>query len=200
MIEGFDAWKTTEPVSYWDEEPPPPCMRCHGRIQGPTAPFCANCRQVLDDQIAAGFNPYAKEKTMDVSEFLTSNSALLKKEDIGNHRPLCVISDIETTEFDGERKLVLRFQGKDKGMALNKTNTAILAEAYGKETNGWVGQQVEVWVDPYVTFGGRVVGGLKVTPRSPAIPQPQPAPAQPAGPPPAQPQSAQHDDSDSIPF
>lgn len=110
---------------------------------------------------------------MDVSGFLTSNGALLKKEDIGKHRPIVTIESVDITEFDGDKKLVLRFHGKDKGMALNKTNTLIIAEAFGHESDHWIGQQVELWVDPYVTFAGKVVGGLKITP-VPVKPPPPP--------------------------
>lgn len=178
----YDDWRTTEPISFWNEEPEPRCLRCGGRIRAPTGPYCGPCATTIDGYLKAGFNPYAKEKTMDASEFLSSDAALLKKEDIGNARALCIISDIQTTEFDGDRKIVLRFDGKEKGMSLNKTNTRIMVEAFGRETNGWIGQQVEVWVDPYVTYAGKVVGGLKVTPKihqPPTAQQPQ-APAQPA--------------------
>lgn len=125
---------------------------------------------------------------MDVSEFITGNGALLKKEDIGKNRPIVTIETVDVTEFDGDKKLVLRFQGKEKGMALNKTNTLILAEAFGGETDHWTGQQIELWVDPYVTFAGKVVGGLKLTPKTSAAPPPPP------------PQAAAGDFDDDIPF
>lgn len=128
---------------------------------------------------------------MDVSEFLTSSGALLKKEDIGQHRPIVTISGVDITEFDGEKKLVLKFVGKEKGLALNKTNLLIISEAFGHETNGWLGQRLELWVDPYVTFAGKVVGGLKVTPKHDAPPAPPP-------PPPAT--TGAEDMDDGIPF
>ena len=47
-----------------------------------------------------------------------------------------------------------------------------MVEAYGAETNGWVGQEVELWVDPYVLFSGKPVGGLKLTPKFTQTPLP----------------------------
>ena len=120
---------------------------------------------------------------MNVSEFTESSSGLLKKEDIGNARPKVMVERVAITEFDGQRKLVLHFQGKEKGLALNKTNAQILAMTYGTESDNWLGQLVELWVDPYVTFGGKMVGGIKLTPKSPPKSQ-QPAPANGAPPPP----------------
>ena len=133
---------------------------------------------------------------MNVNEILHSNSALLKKEDIGKARPKVVISGTELTEFDGEKKLVLKFQGKDKGLALNKTNLQILAAAFGAESDHWPGQMIEIWVDPYVTYAGRVVGGIKVTPQQSAPPPPPPVPRAPVM---ADPQSPPPFDDD-IPF
>jgi hypothetical protein len=120
---------------------------------------------------------------VNVSEFTESNSSFLKKEDIGDRRVKVIISRVGVTTFDdSSKKLVLHFQGKEKGVALNRTNTQVLAGAFGQESDGWLGQQVELWVDPYVTFGGKMVGGLKITPiRSAPIPQ-APPPVAPAAP------------------
>jgi hypothetical protein len=131
---------------------------------------------------------------VNVNEFIKSGSGFLSKEDLGKSRPKVMVSGIDVTEFDGDKKLVLKFQGKEKGLTLNKTNTQILAHAWGEETDGWLGQMVELWVDPYVTFGGKVVGGIKVTP-TPAV---KPLPPPPQTPVMAQPQAAPFDDD--IPF
>lgn len=119
---------------------------------------------------------------MNVSEFTESSSSFLKKEDIGEgKRVKVIISKVGLTEFDAQKKLVIHFQGKSKGLSLNRTNAQILAMAFGDESDGWLGQQVELWVDPYVTFQGKMVGGLKVTPMKSATapPPPPPAPAVP---------------------
>jgi len=53
---------------------------------------------------------------------------------------------------------------------------------FGNESDHWLGQMLELWVDPYVTFGGKMVGGLKITPRSrPVQAQEPPPPAAVAG-------------------
>lgn len=126
------------------------------------------------EEYTSALSTQSEVTKVDVSGFLTSNGALLKKEDIGQKRPIVTISGVDITEFDGEKKLVLKFAGKEKGMALNKTNLLIISEAFGHETDHWRGKKVELWVDPYVTFGGKVVGGLKVTPKDTPPPPPPP--------------------------
>lgn len=137
---------------------------------------------VLGDWDSSFIGLHVTENKVNVSEFTDSSSGLLKKEDIGKARPVVMIERVEVTEFDGQRKLVLHFQGKQKGLALNKTNTQVMALTFGNESDHWLGQMVELWVDPYVTFSGKMVGGIKITPRSQPIAAPPPPPAAAAGP------------------
>lgn len=54
--------------------------------------------------------------------------------------------------------------------SLNKTNLRTLVKAWGKRANAWIGQGIEIWLNPDIEFGGEVVGGLRLR-----IPQPKPA-------------------------
>ena len=86
---------------------------------------------------------------MDVSNYL-GNSDYLKADDIGRSRPRVTIGEVHSTSFtndDGKTqdKLVLMFKGKDKGMVLNVTNTKRMAEAYGKESDQWIGKEIELY-------------------------------------------------------
>lgn len=65
-----------------------------------------------------------------------------------------------------------------KGMVMNITTIRVLEQAFGGDTDHWVGNKVIVYVDPNVSFGGKVVGGLrlriakqsKTAPKSPVPP------------------------------
>ena len=60
-----------------------------------------------------------------------------------------------------ENKPILYFRGKEKGVVLNKTNSFAIADAYGKNTDDWIGQQVILfcaWVD----FQGRSVEAIRI--------------------------------------
>lgn len=48
-----------------------------------------------------------------------------------------------------------------KDMTLNATNRAILKSRWSS-AGSWVGQEIGVFFDPSVTFGGKAVGGMKV--------------------------------------
>ncbi len=59
-----------------------------------------------------------------------------------------------------EQKLVIMLSGQK--VVLNKTNTGTLIDAFGDETDDWIGQEIEAYFDPDVTFGGKRVGGLRI--------------------------------------
>ncbi len=80
-----------------------------------------------------------------------------------------------------EVKPVLHFNGRKKGLVLNKTNAQVVVEAYGDDTETWKGRDIVLFVDPNVMFQGKVTPAIRV--RVPkAAPQPvvQHAPAPPA--------------------
>lgn len=86
---------------------------------------------------------------MDVTDYL-GNSDYLKADDIGRSRPRVTVGEVhlkEFTESDGatKQKLVLMFKGKDKGMVLNITNTKRMAESYGKDSDAWIGKEIELY-------------------------------------------------------
>lgn len=81
-----------------------------------------------------------------------------------------------------ESKPIVYFQGKQKGMVLNKTNAHNIASIYGKETGGWVGQTITL-VTAWVDYQGKSVEAIRVRPTRAAAPA---APAQNWQAPPAQ--------------
>ena len=62
---------------------------------------------------------------------------------------------------DMEKKPVLYFQDRQKGLVLNRTNSNVIADAYGDETADWEGKPVEVF-PTQVEFKGKLVDGIRV--------------------------------------
>lgn len=62
-----------------------------------------------------------------------------------------------------EFKWTMSFQELDKHMVLNVTNLQVLGIICASDdSDEWVGQQVVLYNDPNVSFGGKVVGGIRV--------------------------------------
>ena len=62
---------------------------------------------------------------------------------------------------DVEEKPVMYFRDKKKGMVLNVTNSRMIADKFGGETDGWSGREIELYADR-VPFGGNIVDAIRV--------------------------------------
>jgi hypothetical protein len=112
-----------------------------------------------------------------VSEMIVSK--FLRKEDFDEDRVM-TIKNVKLEDMpgdSGDQKWVLYFREEAKGMALNVTTIRVLEQAYGDDTDRWVGNKVMVYVDPNVSFGGKVVGGLRL--RTPKVKTKAPPPPPP---------------------
>lgn len=110
-----------------------------------------------------------------VNEMIVSK--FLRKEDFDEDRVMTIRNvKLEDMPGDsGDQKWVLYFKEEAKGMALNVTTIRVLEQAFGDDTDHWVGNRVMVYVDPNVSFGGKVVGGLRLrTPKKQATRAPTP--------------------------
>ena len=96
------------------------------------------------------------------------------------------IKNVTVEKFqDGSSKLAISFQGVDKLLIANKTNTLAIAKVLGDEADRWVGGKVTLIVMP-VTFQNKTVDSIRViaveaAAAGPVAPAPV-APVAPAGP------------------
>lgn len=106
-------------------------------------------------------------------------SKYLKTSDLMGRRVLATIANVKEEEVeDGKRLPVMYFVGKDRGLVLNKTNASTIMAVLGVETDGWIGQKIELF-EMQVSFQGRMTPGIRVSvPR--ALPQAHGAVAAPA--------------------
>ena len=109
---------------------------------------------------------------MNINDAFPSN--YIKANDLRGQAVLVQISDVVYEDIGSDRKPVMYFAGKDKGLVLNKTNSLMVASKHGPETDGWIGAQVELYPDK-TQFQGQMVDCLRV--RIPIPPAAPPAPA-----------------------
>jgi hypothetical protein len=122
-------------------------------------------------------------------------SHYLKASDLGTGSPVVTIARVEHEPVGRERemKAVLYFEGKEKGVVLNKTNARKITELVGSpETDEWAGFKIRIFATT-TEFGGETVECIRVKAAGPANGH-KPAPkAEPVAP------KTELDDSD-IPF
>jgi hypothetical protein len=71
--------------------------------------------------------------------------------------------DVSMEGEPAELKWALHFEKLEKPLIMNSTNAAIIAKATGSEdTDDWVGHKVVLFKDDNVSFGGKLVGGIRV--------------------------------------
>ncbi len=94
-------------------------------------------------------------------------SKFLKKEDV--EAPVLVtISAIKQLNVakdgaDPEMKWAMTFEEIDKPLIMNSTNLQLTAKICDSaDTDDWIGKQVVLYHDPSITFGGKLVGGIRV--------------------------------------
>ena len=102
----------------------------------------------------------------DVSSDLTGS--FLKQSDFDRDAAITfTITRVEKAHFDAkngrpaEDRWVVHFDN-DRQLGLNKTNLSLLAKWFGKKPSVWVGKRITVYKDESISFGGRLVGGLRV--------------------------------------
>lgn len=117
---------------------------------------------------------------MKLTELVPSQSKYLSKDDVGEAGRNLTIKGfkrepVKNDAGTNEDKAVMYFEEDIKPMILNKTNMNRLAVITKAETTGdCKGKTINVFCDPMVEFGGKIVGGLRIRAEQ-AVQQPAPA-------------------------
>src|SRR5262249_23823888 len=101
---------------------------------------------------------------MKVSELIQSK--FLRKEDVEDETPV-TIKNLKIEDMpggNGEQRCVLYLREKTKGLVLNNPTIRALESAFGGESDDWVGKKAVLYVDPTITYMGKVTGGLRLRP------------------------------------
>lgn len=111
---------------------------------------------------------------MDMSRYKSDgNSSDLKAKDFIGKSFTLKIERVETVTYPAsdtqpeQTKPAIYFVGKEKRLILNGTNTEILCNAYGNDSEGWIGHEIGLSTADYTAKGfghGWVVKPLDVAP------------------------------------
>ncbi len=94
-----------------------------------------------------------------INEAFPSN--YIKAADLKGRQVSVKMDRAEFEMIGNDKKLILYFVGKDKGMVLNKTNANNIAMVYGDDTNDWRDQEI-VLFEAMVDFQGKTVPAIRV--------------------------------------
>jgi hypothetical protein len=117
-----------------------------------------------------------------VPSYKTAFGSFLKTEDLQGKAIRVVIDEVGLQDIKGdsgtERKLVVKFAGKDKGLILNQTNCELLEQITGTDDyEQWGGHTVILY--PTTTkFGNKTVPCLRIRQNAAAKPAPPPPPVE----------------------
>lgn len=130
-------------------------------------------------------------------------SKFLKKEDIGKGILVTIRSvsqeNVAKEGAEPEMKWCIHFNEHEKPMVLNSTNGQLIAAiTHAEETDHWSGHRIVLYVDPTISFGGKIIGDIRVRePRN----QPKPAPPPPVSLPHVERNAVEvSNDGDDVPF
>lgn len=94
-------------------------------------------------------------------------SKFLKKEDVGAGKLFTIANvkqfNVAAEGAEPEMKWCAEFHEIDKPLVLNATNMHLLEAACGSDnSDDWIEKSIVVYEDANVSFGGKVVGGVRV--------------------------------------
>lgn len=101
-------------------------------------------------------------------------SKYIKAADLRGQEVPVIISNVvmeQMQDRDKTSKPIVYFQGKNKGLVLNKTNSNAISVIYGDETSDWIGREITL-CSVMVEFQGNMTPAIrvKVTGGAPAQP------------------------------
>lgn len=107
-------------------------------------------------------------------------SKFLKQTDVGK-AVLWTVHGVERVNVakegaEPEYKWGMNFNESDKPLVLNSTNIQLCERIFASDdTDHWAGKKVVLYVDPTVSYGGKVVGGIRVrAPKPGSVPATKP--------------------------
>ena len=95
---------------------------------------------------------------MDMNQYSGSESKYLKAADLQGKSIKVTISGVEIVEFENDdghksQKPCLKLQGKEKMIVCNPTSVMELGQAYGFESEDWIGKNIGLSTKHYQSLG-----------------------------------------------
>ena len=102
---------------------------------------------------------------MDMTQYSGSESKYLKAADLHGKKIKVTIEAVGLVEFENDdgkdTKPCLSLHGKDKKVVCNATSVMALGDAYGFDSDDWVGKEIGLSIKHYQSLGK---DGLVITP------------------------------------
>ena len=105
---------------------------------------------------------------MDMNKFAGSESKYLKAADLQGKSVKAVISAVALVEFENDdgskqQKPAIALVGKEKQVVCNPTTVNELMQAYGVDSDAWIGKEIGLSTKHYASLGkdGLVVSAMK---------------------------------------
>lgn len=87
-------------------------------------------------------------------------SQYLKAADLGGREVRVMMGRVERETIGQDKKLVLYFKSKEKGLVLNKTNAGTIGDFYGDDTDDWYDQPL-ILFSVKTDFQGKPVDAIR---------------------------------------
>jgi len=101
---------------------------------------------------------------MDISEVIAPDSDEMVAADlIGSPPQVFTIAEVTQAARDGKRVANIRLEEFPRPWRPGKGMSRVMADNWGRETEGWVGRKVELYGDPDVYFGKEKTGGVRIS-------------------------------------
>ena len=88
-------------------------------------------------------------------------SKYLKAADLKNGKVTVKMDRVEHETLGDDTKVILYFQGKEKGLVLNVTNKNMIVDTYGPETDDWFGQPIVLY-EAMVQYQSKMVPAIRI--------------------------------------
>lgn len=88
-------------------------------------------------------------------------SKYIKASDLRGQKHKLTIASLEMNEVGSDMKPIVYFDGREKGLVLNKTNAGIISSKFGPESDGWIGKEVVLY-PTQTQFEGKTVPAIRV--------------------------------------
>jgi len=102
---------------------------------------------------------------MDMTQYAGSESKYLKSADLHGKKIKVFIENVGIVEFENddgkETKPCLKLKGHEKQVVCNATSVTSLGDAYGYDSDAWIGKEIGLSTKHYPTLGK---DGLVITP------------------------------------
>ena len=97
----------------------------------------------------------------DVSFAAQAKSDQLNAVDIMGIEPVITISEVQVTQ--GDQPVLVFYHGcNDRPWKPSKGMIRILMAGWGKESDNWIGNSVQIFMEPSVKYAGKEVGGVRI--------------------------------------